>query len=92
MQTLPANNYHVAAVSQHFVLGAPVDASVHDSLFMFSNGDETSGFNYSTPFEREWLEPMRARPANLTVRDCILNYSNAFPLRVQRPGARHGLK
>ena len=72
VQTLPANNYLMAAVSQDSASGAPVDPNAQDVLSWVRPPLDPQAF------EQQWLQPMRANPINMTVGECILNYSQPF--------------
>ena len=68
VQGIPANNYHGAAVSEDFLTGGVFD---------------TTGVLATKPanadvFEREWYKPMLQNPANLTVAECLDEYTRPF--------------
>ena len=72
VQTLPANDYHMAIVTNDFASGAPVNLNATDALSKVIPQDDVQAF------EQQWLKPLRADPINMTVGECILNYSQPF--------------
>lgn len=72
LQEILANDYHVAAVSDRFVWGAPIDTNAPDVRFGLKPQNDAEAF------EREWHKPLQQDPATLTIAECVANYSQPF--------------
>lgn len=65
------NDYHVAAISEGFVRGAPIHPNGQNVLRLVPDRNDST-------VEQLWLESLRVSPVNLIVHDCITNCSQTL--------------
>ena len=73
VQETPANDYHVAAVSEEFVSGAPIDPNAPELLLGFLK----PAIDAET-FARGWYKYIQQDPGTLTIAECLTKYSQPF--------------